>query len=316
MMMTMMPYHLSPDPTPKNNSNILFEDEDDVPLLFNEGTNPTSPKPQISSGSQPNATAPHMKDFVFLSLMQDAVPQHNEEDSPQITITPCVREGGRGHDVSFRLERNPQGDIRGMSLTAGDKKLHIRLFSHSNSYFSESTPMGTTMMINSQPILTERELTKSIDDDGNKVLNGYVMLVTLGKGAYGKVKLALDIERNVPVAVKILNRKTLSKTIVCPSHRPTLLEPVVGTVLGLVHKEIEIMTKLRHPNLVRLKKVLDDDSSDKLYLIMEYMSGGTLRPTDSLATIRKQFLDILHGLLYLHQKNIVHMDSKARQHSP
>jgi [calcium/calmodulin-dependent protein kinase] kinase len=87
---------------------------------------------------------------------------------------------------------------------------------------------------------------------------------------------------------------------------------------------------MRHPNVVRLFSVIDDESSDKLYMILEYMSGGTLCKTvkpsrlneDSnsyfswscppvdLSNIRRKFLDVLHGLHFLHRHNVIHMDIK------
>eukprot|EP00759_Apiculatamorpha_spiralis_P036971 PhF_6_TR37095/c1_g3_i3/m.54447 len=88
------------------------------------------------------------------------------------------------------------------------------------------------------------------------------------------------------------------------------------------------MTKMQHPNLVRLHSVIDDEAEAKLYMVLEYMSGGTLGKTPSpslndtppppvyvtarrnVQEIRSQLLDVLHGLQYLHDHNVIHMDIK------
>jgi serine/threonine protein kinase len=43
-------------------------------------------------------------------------------------------------------------------------------------------------------------------------------------------------------------------------------------------KEIAILKKLHHPNIVNLVEVIDDPSTDSLLLVMEYVEGGTLQP--------------------------------------
>jgi serine/threonine protein kinase len=43
-------------------------------------------------------------------------------------------------------------------------------------------------------------------------------------------------------------------------------------------KEIAILKKLHHPNIVNLVEVIDDPSTDSLLLAMEYVEGGTLQP--------------------------------------
>jgi hypothetical protein len=43
-------------------------------------------------------------------------------------------------------------------------------------------------------------------------------------------------------------------------------------------KEIAILKKVHHPNIVNLVEVIDDPSTDSLLLVMEYVEGGTLQP--------------------------------------
>ena len=41
-----------------------------------------------------------------------------------------------------------------------------------------------------------------------------------------------------------------------------------------MYSEIEIMKKIEHPNITELYEVIDDPSSDKLYLIMPVADYG------------------------------------------
>ena len=45
--------------------------------------------------------------------------------------------------------------------------------------------------------------------------------------------------------------------------------------------EVVAMTKLhKHPNVVKLKEVIDDPSDEKVLLVMEYIDGGSLMTLD------------------------------------
>jgi hypothetical protein len=46
-------------------------------------------------------------------------------------------------------------------------------------------------------------------------------------------------------------------------------------------KEIAILKKLSHPNIVNLVEVIDDPTTDSLLLVMEYVEGGTLQPREA-----------------------------------
>ena len=61
-------------------------------------------------------------------------------------------------------------------------------------------------------------------------------------------------------AMKAIKRKRLSK---------------IGKKGNLL-LEIKVLMKLSHINIVKLEEVIDDPQNSKIYLIMDYLSGGTL----------------------------------------
>ena len=127
------------------------------------------------------------------------------------------------------------------------------------------------------------------------------MIDDLGRGAYGKVKLAVD-EANCPVAIKIVHKSLLKKT--------------KGD--SCIAREIAVMKKLKHRNVVPLYEVIDDPESEKLYMVMKYVDQGPitkLQPGGTCETIGAERLrevlgELVSGLSYLHKRGVAHRDIK------
>lgn len=85
-----------------------------------------------------------------------------------------------------------------------------------------------------------------------------------------------------------------------------------------VQREILVLKPLKHSNIVELVEDFVIPETDKLYLALEYMGGGTLQslleraPNRRLPFIqaRKFFTNMIHGLKYLHSMKVVHRDLK------
>ncbi|XP_078441808.1 protein kinase superfamily protein isoform X2 [Wolffia australiana] len=80
-------------------------------------------------------------------------------------------------------------------------------------------------------------------------------------------------------------------------------------------QEIALLSRLRHPNIVRYHG--SDMLGDKLYIYLEYVSGGSIHKLlqeygrFGEMAIRSYTRQILSGLAYLHGKNTVHRDIKG-----
>mmetsp|Transcript_13101 Transcript_13101/g.33229 ORF Transcript_13101/g.33229 Transcript_13101/m.33229 type:complete len:488 (-) Transcript_13101:283-1746(-) len=133
-----------------------------------------------------------------------------------------------------------------------------------------------------------------------KVVNQYILLGGIGKGAFGKVKLALSKEDKCFYALKISNK-----------GRQTLNVNDKGT-----REEIAILRRIRHPNVMHTRDVLYDD--EVLIQVVEYTARGVVMDSSKLEGVkplsedgvREIMRDVVCGLEYLHVQRIVHRDIK------
>lgn len=119
---------------------------------------------------------------------------------------------------------------------------------------------------------------KDIDPiSGRKLVNNYELQKKLGSGQHGTVKLGRNLETNEKVAVKIVRR--FSKKLRLGK---------AGDPSDMIKKEVAILKKARHPHVVSLLEVIDDDEFGKVYLVLEFVERGEIvwrKQTDRDVTI-------------------------------
>ena len=131
-----------------------------------------------------------------------------------------------------------------------------------------------------------------------KVVGQYMLGKTIGEGTFGKVKLAVHLPTGEKVAVKILEKSRIKEQ----------------ADVRRVNREIKILKKSRHANIVQLYEVLDTQNS--IYLMMENCEGGEL--FDYIVAARhvpepqacKFFHQIIDGVEALHINEVTHRDMK------
>ncbi|XP_048148341.1 serine/threonine-protein kinase PAK 3-like [Corvus hawaiiensis] len=123
----------------------------------------------------------------------------------------------------------------------------------------------------------------------------YTELENIGSGGFGSVCRAFDNATGGEVAIKKINLQGL-------------------TSKELTVNELMVMKMNRNPNLVNyLDSYLVDD---ELWLVMEYMDGGSLSDVinemyiseDEMAAVSRE---CLQGLDFLHSNHVIHRDVKS-----
>jgi len=123
----------------------------------------------------------------------------------------------------------------------------------------------------------------------------------LGEGNYGSVHLVRIEPLRKKYAMKVLNSSAISK-----KQRDQ------------IKREVEIMSILRHPNVIRYKRAFVTSGESEIHVIMEYADLGDLSTVIkdkenwevSSVQLHDWFFQILSGLDYIHCQKVIHRDIK------
>ncbi len=133
---------------------------------------------------------------------------------------------------------------------------------------------------------------------GDRLLN-YEILALLGKGGFGDVFLARDVNLDVNVAIKVM-RAEISNS---------------ATMLHRLKVGARAAARLKHPNIQTVHYLGRDPASQQDFVVMEYLSGGTLRqrialgalPIDEALSI---FTTTCSAVDFAHRHGVIHRDLK------
>jgi serine/threonine protein kinase len=126
----------------------------------------------------------------------------------------------------------------------------------------------------------------------------YVVIDTIGQGGMGVVYKAQDPVLDRIVAIKALHHSLLSE--------PEVVERFL--------REAKTLAKFSHQNIVTLYTALEEEN--RFYLVMEYVEGETVKSMIDekgalpLEECISMFLQVLQGVGYAHQLQVIHRDIK------
>ncbi|KAE9017344.1 hypothetical protein PR002_g13416 [Phytophthora rubi] len=136
---------------------------------------------------------------------------------------------------------------------------------------------------------------------GKMSVNDFELVTVIGRGACGKVLLVLKkdgADAGHLYAMKVLKKEwVMNKDLVTQTMA-----------------ERRILQEANHPYIVQLKYAFQNQ--DKLYMVMEYYSGGSLRQVlrrrgrFSIKRARFYLAEILLAIAHLHASNILYRDLK------
>ncbi|XP_061342706.1 CBL-interacting serine/threonine-protein kinase 12-like isoform X12 [Gastrolobium bilobum] len=145
--------------------------------------------------------------------------------------------------------------------------------------------------VNTNPISSNKKETP------NLILGRYEIGKLLGHGTFAKVYHARNIKTGEGVAIKVIDKEKILK----------------GGLVAHIKREISILRRVRHPNIVQLFEVMA--TKTKIYFVMEYVRGGELfnkvakgRLKEEVA--RKYFQQLISAVEFCHARGVFHRDLK------
>ncbi|KAM4600477.1 mitogen-activated protein kinase kinase kinase 5 isoform 2-T2 [Polymixia lowei] len=267
-------------------------------------------------------------DFWMELLLQACKPTVSTDRCPVLILEPsklfqpsivCVSEEDESRTVQLKhvtpLKKGlhqwtfPASAIRGVSASKIDERSCFLYVHYNSDDFQLCFPtvphcQGFCELVNSllrqaaAPAEDPSRLTGGIleyvyetTENGDKVV--------LGKGTYGVVYAGRDLSNQVRIAIKEI-----------PEKDSTYSQPL--------HEEIALHKRLKHRNIVQYLGSVSQEGFIKIF--MEEVPGGSLSSLlrskwgplkDNEATITFYTKQVLEGLKYLHDNQIVHRDIKG-----
>jgi serine/threonine protein kinase len=161
---------------------------------------------------------------------------------------------------------------------------------HTNENINNNIKVTSSKMMSSNMSTVSTEKKTTIED--------FNIIQELGSGSYAKVILARHLLNGKVYAIKKINKNMLNNYE--KQHE--------------VHIEKQILSELKHPNIIKLHKTFQDKKH--LYFVIEYCKNKDL---GRLINILGKFdyklakyyaAEILQALSFMHKQNIFHRDVK------
>ena len=153
-----------------------------------------------------------------------------------------------------------------------------------------------------------------------RLVNQYSIRHSLGEGAFGRVRAAVDITTGSRVAIKKMSKARLRK----------VRDPNGRRAITVIRAGLNAGAGLRHPNILEIKRVIDDPASVSLYVVLDLVPRGAVMHFDSkslryqpglggqvgpcggliLQDARKVGRQTTAAIAYMHSQRVTHGDLK------
>lgn len=135
--------------------------------------------------------------------------------------------------------------------------------------------------------------------DADFVSRHYIVARQLGQGGFGSVSLITEKETGMQRVCKTVSTKGMD-----------------ASILATVRREIQLLSTLDHPHVVKLYEYAEDTKKRQFALVLEYLPGGDCNAllnrvqSPSEAWLARIFHQVLLALCYCHKQGVVHRDVK------
>ncbi|KAL3741688.1 hypothetical protein ACJRO7_017197 [Eucalyptus globulus] len=160
-----------------------------------------------------------------------------------------------------------------------------------------TTPAAASSSSSAAAAAAARSTSGSKKDGQPLLLGRFEVGKLLGHGTFAKVYYARNVESGEGVAIKVIDKEKILK----------------GGLIAHIKREISILRRVRHPNIVQLFEVMATKA--KIYFVMEYVRGGELfnkvakgRLREEVA--RKYFQQLISAVSFCHARGVYHRDLK------
>ncbi|XP_059160586.1 uncharacterized protein LOC131944096 [Physella acuta] len=219
---------------------------------------------------------PHLKEILT-----------HEDPDEQIFTTQCLRELSRNKEGSEKIITDEElNDMLKVLMSRNDGDLSANV--HSILWTAGRT---TGILPSKTDIVLSDEFPKKFE----------IKPMPLGQGGFGSVHLVVDVDQ--PDDEKFVAKKAHAD----PNNQKKWMESL--------QSEASILIKLKHKNIVKFHGYQRKEND--IILFLEYIKMGALSTFIKQHTrlnegLTRQFtIQILEGVKYLHENNILHLDIKG-----
>ncbi|XP_066921159.1 calcium/calmodulin-dependent protein kinase kinase 1-like [Clytia hemisphaerica] len=243
-------------------------------------------------------------------------PNRADSSKPFHTSVPNLRTQQKGLTLTNRVTRSSSHDEVKLRKNLGSTDLFSRAMFKRNSVATpDISRHGSVENVLNPRKERRKSKTPTIENRIHNLeadqVNYYQLKEEIGRGSFGSIYKCHSSKDKQNYAMKVMSKRRLMRKSGLAGRRPNRkhnpLEPL--------HREIAILKKMDHPNIVKLVEVMDDVQVDNVYMVFELMQNGVVIEVATDKVIeeeraRRLFQELLLGIEYLHYSKIIHRDIK------